>query len=44
LLKDSSGGGTKVFRCRGYGAKLLVRAEQFSLESGCTNAWLSTFI
>jgi GNAT superfamily N-acetyltransferase len=31
------------FRGRGYGTKLLVRAEQFALESGCTNAWLSTF-
>ncbi len=31
------------FRGRGYGTKLLARAEQFALESGCTNAWLSTF-
>ncbi len=31
------------FRGRGYGTKLLARAEQYALESGCTNAWLSTF-
>jgi GNAT superfamily N-acetyltransferase len=31
------------FRGRGYGTKLLARAEQYALESGCTNGWLSTF-
>lgn len=31
------------FRGRGYGTKLLARAEQFALERGCTNSWLSTF-
>jgi GNAT superfamily N-acetyltransferase len=31
------------FRGHGYGTKLLTRAEQYALESGCTNAWLSTF-
>jgi GNAT superfamily N-acetyltransferase len=31
------------FRGRGYGTKLMARAEQYALESGCTNAWLSTF-
>ena len=31
------------FRGRGYGTKLLARAEGYALESGCTNAWLSTF-
>jgi GNAT superfamily N-acetyltransferase len=31
------------FRARGYGTKLLARAEQYAIEGGCTNAWLSTF-
>jgi GNAT superfamily N-acetyltransferase len=31
------------FRGRGYGTKLLARAEQYALERGCSNAWLSTF-
>jgi GNAT superfamily N-acetyltransferase len=31
------------FRGRGYGTKLLARAEQYALERGCRNAWLSTF-
>lgn len=31
------------FRGHGYGTKLLARAEQYALESGCTNSWLSTF-
>ena len=31
------------FRGHGYGTTLLTRAEQYALERGCTNAWLSTF-
>ena len=31
------------FRGRGYGTKLLSRAEQYALERSCGNAWLSTF-
>ncbi|MBV8771068.1 MAG: GNAT family N-acetyltransferase [Deltaproteobacteria bacterium] len=31
------------FRGLGYGPKLLARAEQYALGSGCSNAWLSTF-
>jgi GNAT superfamily N-acetyltransferase len=31
------------FRGRGYGSRLLARAEQYALEAACTNSWLSTF-
>ena len=31
------------FRGRGYGTKLLAQGEQYALERGCCNAWLSTF-
>jgi GNAT superfamily N-acetyltransferase len=31
------------FRGRGYGTRLLISAEQFAIERGCANAWLSTF-
>ena len=30
------------FRGRGWGSRLLERAEQYALQRGCTNAWLST--
>jgi GNAT superfamily N-acetyltransferase len=31
------------FRGHGHGTKLLARAEEYALDRGCTNAWLSTF-
>jgi GNAT superfamily N-acetyltransferase len=31
------------FRGRSYGTKLLIQAEQYALDRGCTDAWLSTF-
>jgi GNAT superfamily N-acetyltransferase len=31
------------FRGKGYGTELMMRAEQYALSRGCTNAWLSTF-
>jgi len=31
------------FRSKGYGTDLMNRAEQYAIERGCTDSWLSTF-
>ena len=31
------------FRSNGYGTELMSRAEQYAVERGCTDSWLSTF-
>jgi GNAT superfamily N-acetyltransferase len=31
------------FRSKGYGTELMSRAEQYAVERGCTDSWLSTF-
>ena len=34
---------TEPLRGRGYGRQLLEAAEQYAIERGCTQAWLTTF-
>jgi GNAT superfamily N-acetyltransferase len=31
------------FRSKGYGTELMSCAEQYAVERGCTDSWLSTF-
>ncbi len=31
------------FRGKGYGTELMKRAEQYAMERGCTDSWLTTF-
>ena len=31
------------FRGKGYGTELMKRTEQYAMERGCTDSWLTTF-